>query len=235
MGLIRQIDSIVTGQLTKYSIKSIYRNVFTGLGTLGKYHITLCDNSIPRICPPRRVPCSLKQHLKQAIDANVASDALVKVDEPTDWVHNLVIIEKKNGSLRLCLNPWLLNQVEREHYRIPTIQEIACDLKGKVVFSTLDLKDGYWQVELDAQSSFLCTFNTPFGRHRFTRMPFGLKSAAEVFQKKNEAVFEGISGVYIVADDIIIAAPTVEEHDKILKQVLDRAEAHNVKLNYDKL
>ena len=114
-------------------------------------------------------------------------------------------------------------------------QEIACDLKGKVVFSTLDLKDGYWQVELDAQSSFLCTFNTPFGRHHFTRMPFGLKSAAEVFQKKNEAVFEGISGVYIVADDIIIAAPRIEEHDKILKQVLDHAEAHNVKLNYDKL
>ena len=174
--------------------------------------------------PPRRVPCSLKQRLKQAIDANVASGVLVKVDKPTDWVHNLVIVEKKNGSLRLCLDPRLLNQViKREHYRIPTIQEIACNLKGKAVFSTLDLKDRYWQVELDAQSSFLCIFNTPFGRYRFTRMPFGLKSAAEVFQKKNKANFESISGVYIVADDIIIAAPTVEEHDKILKQVLDHA------------
>ena len=137
MGLIKQIDSIVTGQLTKHSIKSIYRNVFTGVGTLGKYHITLCDNSIPRICPPRRVPCSLKQRLKQAIDANVASGVLVKVDEPTDWVHNLVIVEKKNASLRLCLDPRLLHQViKREHYSIPTIKEIACDLKGKAVFST---------------------------------------------------------------------------------------------------
>ena len=122
MGLIKRIDSIVTGQLTKHSIKSIYRYVFTGLGTLDKYHITLCDNSIPRICPPRRVPCSLKQRLKQVIDANVASGVLVKVDKPTDWVHNLVIVEKKNGSLRLCLDPRLLNQViKREHYRIPTI------------------------------------------------------------------------------------------------------------------
>ena len=66
-------------------------------------------------------------------------------------------------------------------------------------------------------------------------MPFGLKSASEIFQKRNEAVFEGISGVYIVADNFIIAASTVEEHNKILKEVLDRAEAHNVKLNYDKL
>ena len=79
MGLIKRIDSIATGQLTKHSIKSIYSNVFTSLGTLGKYHITLCDDSIPRICPPRRVPCSLKQCLKQAIDANVASGNLVKV------------------------------------------------------------------------------------------------------------------------------------------------------------
>ena len=222
MRLIKRIDSVITGQLTKHSIKSAYKSVFSGLGMLGKYHITLCDNSIPRVNPPRRVPCSLRERLKQAIDANVASGVLIKVDEPTDWVHSLVIVEKKNGSLRLCLDPRLLNQViKREHYKIPTIQEIASDLKGKKVFSTLDLKDGYWQVELDTESSLLCTFNTPFGRYRFTRMPFGLKSAAEVFQKKNEAVFEGIVGVHIVADDIIIAASTVEEHDKILKQVLD--------------
>ena len=75
---------------------------------------------------------------------------------------------------------------------------------------------------------------TPFGRYRITRMPFGLKSASEVFQKQNEAVFEGIKGIYIVADDIIIAASTIEEHDHILQQVLDRATEHNVKLNFDK-
>ena len=66
-------------------------------------------------------------------------------------------------------------------------------------------------------------------------MPFGLKSASEVFQKWNESVFEGIAGVHIVTDNITIAASTVEEHDKILKQILDQAEAHNIKLNYDKL
>ena len=105
-----------------------------------------------------------------------------------------MIVEKKNGSLRLCLGPRHLNQViKREHYKIPTIQDVASDLRGKTVFSTLDLKDGYWQVELDTESSLLCTFNIPFGRYRFTRMPFGLKSASKIIQKKNEAVFEGIS------------------------------------------
>ena len=161
---------------------------------------------------------------------------LKRVDEPTDWVHNLVIVEKKNGSLRLCLDPRDLNKaVKREHYKIPIAHEVSSHLCGKKIFSTLDLKDGFWQISLDDHSSLLCTFNTPFGRFRFTRMPFGLNSATEVFQKKNEAAFAGIEGIHIVADDIIIAADTIEEHDVILQKVLQRARERNVKFNFDKL
>jgi len=202
----------------------LYKSAFTGLGNLGKYHITLQENSKPVVNTPRCIPHSLKERLRQALDANVKSGVLVKVDQPTDWVHNLVVVEKKNGSLRLCLDPKNLNEViKREHYRIPTIQEIASEFAGMKVFSTLDLKDGYWQVELDNESSLLCTFNTPYGRYRFTRMPFGLKSVSEVFQKRNETAFEGIKGIHIVADDIIIAARTIKEHDQILHAVLKRA------------
>jgi len=90
-----------------------------------------------------------------------------------------------------------LNEViKREHYRIPTTQEIVTEFAEKKVFSTLDLKDGYWQVELDKESSLLCTFNSLNGRYRFTRMSFGLKSASEVFQKKNELAFEGIKKAF---------------------------------------
>ena len=113
------------------------------------------------------------------------------------------------------------------------MQETASEFAGKTVFSTLDLKDGYWQVKLDESSSMLCTFNTPFGRYRFTRMSFGIKSASEVFQKKNEVTF--VPGIHIVADDIIIAAVHMEEHDQILRQVLERANEKNIKFNYDKL
>ena len=109
--------------------------------------------------PPRRIPHSLKDKLKQTIDKHMQSGVLVKVDEPTDWVHNLIIVEKPNGFLRLCLDPRNLNPaVKREHYRIPTIQEISSELSGKRIFSTLDLKDGYWQIALDDQSSALCIF-----------------------------------------------------------------------------
>ena len=157
---------------------------------------------------------------------------LKKVDQPTDWVSNLVVVEKKDWSLRLCLDPKDLNKaIKREHYKIPTMEEIAAEFTGKTVFSTLDLKDGYWQIQLDEDSSQLCTFNTPFGRYRFTRMPFGIKSASEVFQKRNEETFAGISGIHIVADDIIIAASSIKEHDEILTQVMERAKDCNVVFN----
>jgi len=71
----------------------------------------------------------------------VKSGVPVKVDEPTDWVHNLVIVEKKNGSLHLCLE--LNKVVKREHYQIPIMQEISSELAGRTIFSTLDLKEGY--------------------------------------------------------------------------------------------
>ena len=235
LSLIKRMDVIHTGQLTKECVKALYKNVFTALGKIGEYHITLQDGCTPVIHPPRCIPHALKDRLHKAIEANIKSGVLVKVEQPTDWVHNLVIVEKRNGSLRLCLDPRALNDViKREHYRIPTIQEITSDLTRKKVFSTLDLKDGYWQVELDEESSLLCTFNTPFGRYRFTRMPFGLKSASEIFQKRNEAIFEGIDGIHIVADDIIIAASDLEEHNAILHKMLQCASNCNVKFNFNK-
>ena len=155
LSLIKRMDVIHTGQLTKESVKALYKNAFTGLGKIGEYHITLQDGCTPVIHPPRRIPHAHKDRLHKAIEANIKSGVLVKVEQPTDWVHNLVIVEKRNSSLRLCLDPRALNDViKREHYRIPTIQEITSDLAGKV-FSTLDLKDGYWQVELDEESSLL--------------------------------------------------------------------------------
>ena len=222
--------------MLKEIIQIEFPDIFKGLGNIGKYLITIKENAVPVIHQARRVPHSLPDKLKHSLDANLKCGVLQKVDEPTDWVHSLVIVEKKNGTLHLCLDPRDLNKaIKREHYRIPTAQEISSKLAGKKVFSTLDLKDGYWQVELDEQSSMLCTFSTPFGRYRFTRMPFGLASASEVFQKRNEAAFDGIDGVHIMADDIIIAAATVEEHDIILRKVLVRAGDRNVKFNLDKL
>ena len=157
-------------------------------------------------------------------------DVVQKVDRPTPWVNSLVIVEKRDGSLRLCLDPRDLNKaIRREHHRIPTAEDIASHLSGKKIFSIVDEKDGFWQVRLDEESSHLCTFNTPFGRYRFKRMPFGISSAPEVFQKKNEALFGDIDGVEVIFDDIIVAAKDEKEHDETMLKLLERARQANVK------
>ena len=97
------------------------------------------------------------------------------------------------------------------------------------------MKDGYWHVGLTEKSSFLTTFHTPWGRKRFLRMPFGLCSASEVMQKRNESTFGDIKGVHIIADDIIIAAEDEKEHDAIMLALLSRARESGVRFNREKI
>ena len=99
LGLVKRVNTIEVDELTKEVLRVKYKQVFQGLGNLGKYHITLKEGCTPVIRSPRCVPHSLKQRLKQALDANVKTGVLRKVDQPTSWVNNLVIVEKRNGSL----------------------------------------------------------------------------------------------------------------------------------------
>ena len=84
-----------------------------------------------------------------------------EVDYPTDWVNSLVIVEKKGGGLRLCLDPRDLNKaVRREHYQLPTIEEIASRQSGNHVFSVLDANSAFWQIKLETCESKVCTLAT---------------------------------------------------------------------------
>ena len=106
---------------------------------------------------------------------------IVKIEEPTQWVNPIVIVEKPNGKLRICLDPRDLNTaVMREHFQLPTVEEITCRLSEAKYFTVLDASSGFWQLKLDEASTRLCTFNTPFGRYRFLRLPFGINSATEM-------------------------------------------------------
>lgn len=145
-------------------------------------------------------------------------------------------MEKTNGSLRLCLDPQDLNKaIQRNYYEIPTLDEISAKLAGNTFFTILDLKDGYYQIQLDEKSSSLCTFSTVFGCYKFNRLPFGVCNAPEHFQKVIENSFGDIPNVIIYFDDILIAAKNEQEHDLTLKKVLDRAKFLGIKFNSDKI
>lgn len=214
-----------------------YAEAFTGVGKMsGKHHITLDESVTPVINPPRLVPQSLHMKLKETLDKLEGSGIISKVNKPTNWVNNLVIIEKPNKELRLCLDPKDLNAaIRREIHRIPTPETIIANLSGKKVFSVFDMRQGFWQIELDEDSAEYCTFNTPFTRYKFNRLPFGLSSAPEVFQKKNEELFGDIPGVYIYFDDIFVCGDSESEHDRNVKKLMNRAIKNNVKFNLDKI
>ena len=91
-----------------------------------------------------------------------------RIKGPTDWVNSLVFVEKPDRSLRICLDPRDLNKaIKREHYQLPTFDEIASRITGETRFTKLDANKGYWQIPLDEQSSKLTTRNTPYGRYSF--------------------------------------------------------------------
>ena len=134
------------------------------------------------------------------------------------------IVEKPDKIIRICLDPMHLNNsVCGEQYPIPTVDELSLKLQGKSIYTVLDLKEGFYHIPLDKDSINYTCFTTPFGKYCFKRLPFGLNVSPEVFQRNNKNIFGDLSiGIYF--NDFIIAADNEEMHDKILKNVIDRAE-----------
>lgn len=158
-----------------------FPDVFDGTGCLeGQYHLVLDDTARPVVHPPRRVPVAMRTKLEEELDSLTERQIIAPVDVPTPLVSSLVCVEKPNGKLRVCLDPKDLNKgLRRSHYPMPTIDDVLPDLNDAKVFSTFDAKNGFWHVDMDEESSYLTTFNTPYGRYRWQRMPFGLSTAPE--------------------------------------------------------
>lgn len=218
----------------------IHRNsdLFEGLGCFDDLCRKECKaECVPVVQPPRRIPIKLKEKLKATLDSLETRQVISKVEKPENWVSNLVVVEKKDGNLRVCLDPKELNKVIKRppNVLIPTIEDFCEKLCGKSVFTVLDLKEGFWQIKLDKQSSDLCTISTQLGCYKFNRLPFGISMAPEYFQMINQKNFGNIDGVLIYIDDLLITANSRDEHDSILQKVLERARQVGVRFNKDKI
>ena len=148
-------------------------------------------------------------------------DVIERVYEPTDWVNSMVIVIKKNGQLRICINPRDLNRaMKHEYYPMRTVEEIVARMPDAKYFSVLDASSGFWQVKLDRKSCKLCTFNTPFGQYMFKRLLFGICSAQDIFQTIMSEIFEDIEVVKVVIDNILVWGASEKEHNTRLEKVL---------------
>ena len=131
--------------------------------------------------------------LKETLDRFENAGVITKLDHPTEWVNSLVIVKKKDGSLRLCLDPKDLNEyILRDFKTTPSPEEISCKLHNKEYFTVIDMRDCYWHIVLDSKSSELCTFNTPYGRYKFNRLPFGICVASDAAQTMVDKTFGDI-------------------------------------------
>ena len=159
----------------------------------------------------------------------------MKITTPSDWCAPIVPVVKKNGKVRICVDLKRLNKaVKREHYMLPNLDDISPKISGAKVFSKLDATSGFHQIPLEKDSYKLTTFITPFGRYCYTRLPFGITSAPEIFQRRMSDLLSDLDGVSVIIDDVIIYGESMEEHDRRLKTVMDRLVNNGVKLNLDK-
>ena len=253
MGMIKILDS---DQKPRVSVVNTacdpllqeFNDVFEGLGKLEGQYSIVTDRSVkPVIHPPRRLPVALIDQVQEKLDKMVEDGIIARVHQPTDWVSNMLAVRKPTtgpdgkADIRICLDPKDLNgAIKREHFPMPTIEEVATRLKGAKIFSVFDASNGFWQVELEQASSLLTTFNSPFGRYRWKRMPFGINSAPEVWQRKMQEHIEGLYGVEVIADDFIVVGfgNTPEEwhadHDRNVRGFLERCREKNLKLKKEK-
>ena len=185
----------------------------------------------------RPIPVALREATKRKLDELEQLDIIQKipVNAPYEWCSNLHVVPKKNGDVRLTIDPGELNKViRREFHPMSTIEDIATRVHGSKMFSTLDANMGYFQLALHENSQPLTCFITPFGRYMYKRLPMRICAAPELYQRAMSELFSNIKGVEIVMDDILIHATTAEEHDKILVDVLKICENNNLKLNREK-
>ena len=212
--------------------------IFDGeVGTFpAEQHLTVDSSVPPVVMPDRRVPIAFKTKLKEEFYNMTKKGVITPVTEPTPWVSQLVVATKPNGNLRVCIDSNYLNKaLRREYFAMLILDDVLYELSSSKLFTKVDLKNGYWHVLLDDESSRLTTFQTCYGRYRFLRLPFGLNVSAEIFERKVRELFGDMSGVVCMRDDIIIHGKTQREHDQRLNSFIEKCKQHGEKLNRDKL
>ena len=206
-----------------------------GNTTLMKHDIKL-DNYKPFKQPYRRIPPHLygpvKEHLQEMLDIGAIRPS------HSPWSSAIVLVQKKDGGLRFCIDlRELNNRTIKDNYSLPRIEEHLEQLKGAKWFTTLDLKSGYWQVELTEEAKPLTGFTMgPLGFYECNQMPFGACNAPATFQRLMESCLGdlNLNWCLVYLDDIIIYSKTPEEHVERLRAVFQKLKEAGLKLKPSK-
>lgn len=219
---------------------NIYADVFSkhdldfGHATKVKHHIKLKDDTPfkqrPRLIHPRDLE-AVRKHLKSLLEAGVIRESESPYSSP------IVVVRKKNGDVRLCVDYRKLNsQTIKDAYALPNVEEAFSALAGSKWFSVMDLKSGYYQIEMEEEDKHKTAFVCPLGFWEFNRMPQGITNAPSTFQRLMEKCMKDINlkEVLVFLDDLIVFSTSLEEHEARLLTVLQRLRENGLKLSPEK-
>ncbi|XP_049514382.1 uncharacterized protein K02A2.6-like [Dermacentor silvarum] len=217
---------------------SRFPDVFSeGLGNFAgvKAKIRVPEDVKPRFFRPRPVPFALQDMVAQELQ-RLQREGILRPVRTAEWAAPLVPVLKKDGKIRLCgdFKVTVNRAADIETYPVPRVEEIWAQLAGGVMFSKLDLRDAYQQVELDEESKKLVTNNTRQGIFQYSRLPFGVASAPAIFQREMECMLRGCHRTVVYFDDILVSGVSEEDHRNNLEEVLRRLSGARLRLNLQK-
>ena len=193
---------------------------------------------------PKTNPIKLKPYRLSKIQSDALKQELTKllnnrliVPSHSPWAFPVVLVKKKNGDYRMCVDYRRLNECTiKDSYALPLIDDILFYVGRKSVLTTIDLFSGYHQVPMHPDDEDITCFTTMYGNYNFKVMPFGLCNAPATFQREMNRIFFKLIGecVFIYIDDLIVFSDTPEEHLKNLEQVFKVLEENGLRINIEK-
>lgn len=219
----------------------VHENIFAkndndiGQCNLFKHRIEL-SNDIPFKQRHRRIPPSMVEEVRKHLEQLLAGGIIRKSKSP--WASNIVLVRKKNGKLRMCVDYRMLNnRTIKDAYALPRVEDVFDCLHGAKYFSTIDMKSGYHQVELEELHKERTAFTVgPLGFFEFNKLPFGLSNAPATYQRLMEECLGDFNMkiCVIYLDDLIIFSDTYEQHLERLHLILQRLKECGIKLSSEK-
>ncbi|CAJ0590927.1 unnamed protein product [Cylicocyclus nassatus] len=207
---------------------------------LGSYdtdmiHIKTTTETPPTRFRPTRIPVKFQKELDDHINKLLRAGRIKESDTP--WVHNTVLVKKRDGSLRVCLDFRPLNAITiPDHYPLPRIEDILTKIAGNKYYTSLDLASGYMQLLLSPESQAKCGWATHRGIYQFVYLPFGLKNAGAYFSRAMSRILAGLEeNCLAYLDDIVVFDKDFPSHLSSLRKVFQRFRDFNIKVSGKKL